>query len=114
MNTPSIDAADILSLVASMVVVVGLVVALGWMYSRFRLSGSGAGDAIKVIASRSMGAKERIVLIDVADQQLLLGVTAMQIQTLHTFGEPAIKVQANVDSAGFANRLRSAMSRAEK
>lgn len=111
MNKPGIEAADILSLGASMLVVVGLVVALGWLYSRCRFAGGGAGDVIKVVASRAMGAKERIVLIDIAEQQLLLGVTAMQIQTLHTFDKPAVTAKAVVASEGFASRLRAALQR---
>lgn len=111
MNTPGIAASDILNLMASMVIVVSLVVALGWGYSRLRFSGGAAGDAIRIVASRAMGSKERIVLVDVGDQQLLLGVTAMQIQTLHTFREPAVKTPAVVETAGFANRLRAAMRR---
>lgn len=111
MNKPGIEAADILSLGASMIVVVGLVVLLGWLYSRCRFAGAGGGDVIKIVASRAMGAKERIVLVDIADQQLLLGVTAMQIQTLHTFGEPAVKAETLVASENFASRLRSALQR---
>jgi flagellar protein FliO/FliZ len=111
MNTPGIAAGDIMNLVASMVVVVGLVVLLGWAYSRFRFSAGAAGDVIKVVASRAVGSKERIVLVDVGQQQLLLGVTAMQIQTLHAFGSPVVEIPDAVQSAGFASRLRAAMRR---
>lgn len=114
MNTPTIDGADILSLGASMLIVVGLVVALGWLYTRMRFNGAGGGDVINIVATRSLGPKERIVLVDVGDQQLLIGVTTMQIKTLHTFDEPAVKVDVLTENAGFANKLRSALKRRDQ
>jgi len=43
---------------------------------------------MKVVASLSVGAKERVVVVEVNGQQLLLGVTAGGINTLHTLPEP--------------------------
>ncbi|MGI9271266.1 MAG: flagellar biosynthetic protein FliO [Woeseiaceae bacterium] len=114
MNTPSIDGADILSLGASMLIVIGLVVALGWLYTRMRFTGGGSGDVINIVASRALGPKERIVLVDIANQQLLIGVTTMQIKTLHTFGEPAIEIQDMAESSGFASKLRTALKRRDQ
>ena len=114
MNNPVIDGADILSLGASMLIVVAAVLALGWLYSRFRLSGTGAGDVINVVASRALGPKERIVLIEVGGQQLLVGMTATQVQTLHAFEQPVVNTPAIDDTPGFADRLRAAVRGATK
>ncbi|KAG1246504.1 hypothetical protein G6F65_020649 [Rhizopus arrhizus] len=43
---------------------------------------------MKLVASLSVGAKERVVVVEVNGQQLLLGVTAGGINTLHTLPEP--------------------------
>lgn len=114
MDNPVIDGADILSLGASMLIVVGAVIALGWLYSRMRFNGNGSGDVINIVASRAVGPKERLLLVEVADQQLLVGMTASQVQTLHTFDKPVIAEQAINEAPGFANRLRAAVRGAGK
>lgn len=114
MNNPVIDGGDILSMGASMLVVVAAVIALGWLYSRVRFNGGASGDVINVVASRALGPKERIVLIEVADQQLLVGMTATHVQTLHAFEKPVVTAPALDEAPGFADRLRAAVRGAAK
>ena len=114
MSNPVIDGSDILGLGASMLIVVATVIALGWLYSRMRFSGTGSGDVINIVASRTLGPKERLVLIEVADQQLLVGITATQVQTLHRFENSVVVGRAADESMGFADRLRAAVRGAAK
>ena len=69
----------------------------------------GASDVISVVATRPLGPKERLLLIEIADQQLLVGMTASQVQTLHVFDEPVTTKSAEAATGGFARRLRSAL-----
>jgi len=114
MDNPVIDGADILSLGASMLIVVAAVIALGWLYSRMRFTGTASGDIINIVASRALGPKERLLLVEVADQQLLVGMTAAQVQTLHVFDKPVVAEQAIDEAPGFADRLRAAVRGAAK
>tara|TARA_R110002049_G_scaffold21792_20_gene79186 strand:- start:11132 stop:11482 length:351 start_codon:yes stop_codon:yes gene_type:complete len=102
---------ELLSMAASLLVVVGSIVLLGWLYSRSKLAGSGNSEAITIVASRALGAKERLMLIEVADKQLLIGMTPAQVQTLHVFDAPVVTQQPPTETmpAGFAGRLRSAL-----
>lgn len=109
MSNPVIDGSDILSLGASMLIVVAAVVALGWLYSRMRFSSKSAGDVINIVASRALGPKERLVLVEVADQQLLVGLTATQVRTLHTFDKTVVATQQIDATPSFKDRLRSAV-----
>ena len=106
-STPIVGGGDIVSLLISMLIVVAVIVVLGWLYSRSRFVGGG-GDVIQVVASRALGTKERLLVIEVADQQLLVGMTATNVQTLHVFDKPVVIDRAPVDSSGFASRLRNA------
>ncbi len=106
-----VGGSEIASMVISMLVVVGAIIALGWLYSRSRLAVSGARDVINVVASRALGTKERLILVEVADKQLLVGMTSSQIQTLHVFDEPVVKEQpASEDNASFGDRLRDTLA----
>ena len=104
-----IGAPDFLNLGLSMMIIVATVVGVGWLYSRTRMAGQGARDVINVVASRPLGAKERLLLIEIADRQLLVGMTASQVQTLHVFDEPVVaKPDGNLNQP-FAGRLRNAL-----
>ena len=109
MSNPALEGPDILSLGASMVVVVAAVIVVGWLYSKLRFSGGATRGLINVISSRTLGPKERLVLVEVADQHLLVGITATSVQTLHTFDSPVTAEEAAAETGGFADRLKSAI-----
>ncbi len=108
--TPGIGGGDILSLGVSMVVIVAMILVVGWLYSRSRLAGGGSAELINVIASEALGPKERLLVVEVADQQLLVGMTASTVQTLHVFDKPLSVAAPAPDPAGFATRLRAAIA----
>ena len=108
-DTTTIGASELLSLGSSLVVIVIAIVALGWLYSRSRSLGGGNNDVINVMASRALGTRERLLLVEVADQQLLVGITASQVQTLHVFDKPVVTRKSTPMSPGFATRLKAAI-----
>ena len=110
--TSPVGGTELLSFMGSLVVVIGAIVLLGWLYSRSRTFGAANADAINIVATRALGAKERLMLVEVADKQLLVGMTASQVQTLHVFDTPVVTAAepvASTELAGFAGRLRSAL-----
>jgi flagellar protein FliO/FliZ len=68
--------------------VLALIVGLGWVLKRMPGSGFKPADGLRVVASLNVGAKERVVVVDINGEQLLLGVTAGGINTLHRLPEP--------------------------
>ncbi len=68
--------------------VLALIVGLGWLLKRMPGSGFKPAEGLRVVASLNVGAKERVVVVDVNGEQLLLGVTAGGINTLHRLPEP--------------------------
>ncbi|MEM1174603.1 MAG: flagellar biosynthetic protein FliO [Pseudomonadota bacterium] len=106
-----VGGSEIASMVISMLIVIGAIFALGWLYSRSRLAVSGARDVINVVASRALGTKERLILVEVADKQLLVGMTSSQIQTLHVFDNPVVtETTTSEDNASFGDRLRATLA----
>ena len=110
MSNPVIETPEVLTIGLSMLIIVGTVLGLGWLYSRARLGTGGAGHMIDIVASRGIGAKERLMLIEVGDKQLLVGVTAQSMTTLHTFDEPLAAGKSVAELSGFAGRLKAALS----
>lgn len=71
-----------------LMVIIGLIFALSWFVKRFT-QGAFAGNAhIKMLAAMPLGTRERLVLVETGGQQLLLGVTANSINTLHVLATP--------------------------
>ena len=109
-----VGGSEVLSMLVSLLIVVAAIIALGWLYSRSKLTGNGTRDVINVVASRALGTKERLLIVEVADQQLLLGMTANQVNTLHIFDKP-IDIKTDEPAVGlFAEKLKATLSEGRK
>ena len=98
---------DLLSLGGGLFVVVLAIVVLGVLYARTQGLRGGSSGIINIVATQAIGPKERIAVVQVADKQLLIGMTTTSVQTLHVFDEPV--ATAPEPRAKFAERLKSAM-----
>jgi flagellar protein FliO/FliZ len=86
-HAPVSSAGNLAQVTVSLLLVLGAVFLAAWVVRKLRGLGSVRSDVIKIIADLPLGTKERAVLIQVGSQQLLLGVTAGQINTLHVLAE---------------------------
>lgn len=94
------------SVAAGLVLIVALILALGWFLRRFNQGGLFNNSSIKIIATLPLGTRERLAVVDVGGQQLLLGITATQINTLHVFDEPVIAAgDSSSASSDFGKKL---------
>lgn len=94
------------SVAMGLVLIVGLILILGWFLRRFNQGGLFHNSSIKILATLPLGTRERLAVIDVGGQQLLLGITATQINTLHVFNEPVIQPGDNTPAASdFGKKL---------
>jgi flagellar protein FliO/FliZ len=103
-----VGAGDILSVGASLVLVVAAIVLCGWLYSRaqgLKIRGDGV---ISIVATQALGPKERILLIQVADKQLVVGMTSSQVSTLHVFDQPVVPREPDGGQrTNFGDRFRA-------
>ena len=91
-NTPQVGKhvmanMDAGSMVLSLLMVLALIIICALVLKRFNLTQQGVSQ-LKVVTSLSLGAKERVVVIQAGDQQLLLGVTAQQVTLIERLAEP--------------------------
>ena len=96
-------------LMLGLAVVLGAIAAAAWLLRRFGRVSSAIGGIIKIVGGVSMGPRERVVLLQVGNTQLLLGVTPGRIQSLHVLDEPVPACDINTDTHGFAGRLAAAI-----
>ena len=75
-------------LVLGLLLVLGLIFALAWLLRRVQQAGPRQGQVIELISSRALGARDRLVLVQVGNEQILLGLTPGRITPLHVLKEP--------------------------
>ena len=80
----------LLQVLGSFVVVILLLVAVLVMLKRFNGVSTSMGGDMRVVSSVGVGQRERAVLVQVGEQQFLLGVGPGNVRTLHIFDEPAV------------------------
>jgi len=81
--SPGVSSGTYLQAGFALILIVGLLAATAWM-ARKVSGGKGFGQAgLKVIGGVALGPRERIVLVEVGDDWLVIGVVPGQIRTLH-------------------------------
>src|SRR4051794_30747184 len=89
-HAPVSTAGSLAQVTLSLLLVLAAVFAAAWFVKRLRGFGKFGANIIQVIADAPLGTKERAVLIQVGNQQLLVGVTANQVNLLHVLTEPVV------------------------
>jgi flagellar protein FliO/FliZ len=64
--------------------VLALILGAAYLLKRVQPARFGGSKLLKLIAQLGVGTRERIVVIEIGDQWLVLGVTPGSIRTLHT------------------------------
>jgi flagellar protein FliO/FliZ len=101
-----------LRMLGALALLAASLVGLLYLARRFGAPG-GAGAEIRVLASRPLGSRERIVLVAIPDAVLVLGVTRERIQLLERIGDPERigELGRKPDPPDFARAFRRAMGR---
>ncbi|MDD5335602.1 MAG: flagellar biosynthetic protein FliO [Rhodoferax sp.] len=86
---PSHAAAGLLQAGFGLALVVGLIFLCAWAVRRFGLQPSGGNRLLKVVSSVMVGQRERVVVVEIGDSWLVLGVSAGQVRALHTMAAQA-------------------------
>jgi flagellar protein FliO/FliZ len=88
-------AGGLLRVTVALLVVLAAVLAAAWLARRMRaIGGGGSSSSLELLAQLPLGTRERAVLVRVGDRQLLLGVAAGNIRTLHVLEPQASAANA--------------------
>jgi flagellar protein FliO/FliZ len=107
--TPPLNTGTLFETLFGLLIVLGCIVLVAWLLKRTNRFHTSANGQLKIIAGLALGARERIVLVQVGEQQLLVGITSQQIQTLHVLDQPIDSEEATPISAPFAEKLNQAL-----
>jgi flagellar protein FliO/FliZ len=78
-----------LRMVLSLGAVLALVAGLAWVAQRLRAGGRLKTGLIEIVSGVSLGAREKVVLLRVGQEQVLVGVSPAGMRALHVMRDPA-------------------------
>ncbi|MCW8328188.1 flagellar biosynthetic protein FliO [Photobacterium sp. SDRW27] len=116
MPTFAAPAADmnIATTLAALVLVVVLILFLAWLLKRMKLPGLQGGDSsMKILRQLPLGQKERIVLLQVGEEQMLVGVTQQNISLLSKLEQP-LSMDETQGGGEFASHLSKLLKKDDK
>ena len=100
---------QLLQLVLGLLLVVGLIFVLAWLMRRVQRAGPAGNQVIELVGSRALGPRDRLVLVQVGNEQVLLGVSPGSITALHVMTEPVAVPETQSATPEFARRLMEAL-----
>nr|WP_207201715.1 flagellar biosynthetic protein FliO [Pseudomonas sp. TH41] len=109
-------AGQLTQLVFGLLLVLGLIFFLAWLLRRVQQAGpAGKGQVIELIGSRALGPRDRLMLVQVGNEQILLGLSPGTITALHVLKEP-VQVPSGAEKATpeFAQRLLEMLGKDQK
>jgi flagellar protein FliO/FliZ len=114
-SAPQVAAAvgvgNVLQVFVALLLVVVLIVITAWLIRRFSGATFSRNGALKLLGGISVGQRERIVLVQAGEVQLLLGVAPGEVRTRHVVDKPVlVDTTEGKGAERFAERLVSAMN----
>lgn len=85
----------LLQVIGSFVVVILLLVGVLVLLRRFNGVSSQLSGNMRVISSVGVGQRERVVLLQVGEEQILVGVGPGNVRKIHAFDEPVVEPLAS-------------------
>ncbi|ROL63114.1 flagellar biosynthetic protein FliO [Pseudomonas vranovensis] len=108
-------AGQLTQLVLGLLLVLGLIFVLAWLLRRVQNAAPGSGQVIEILGSRSLGPRDRLLLIQVGKEQILIGHSPGTIEALHVMAEPVeVPASARQATPEFAQRLMELMGKDQK
>jgi flagellar protein FliO/FliZ len=110
------DGAGLLRATLGLAVVLALIFAVGWVMRRLAPARAG-GNALRIVAAQALGARERVVVVEVGDQWIVVGVAPGNVRGLATLPRgslPAAETMPFPAAQGFAALLARATRRAPR
>ncbi len=94
---------DLAATFGSLVLVIALILFLAWLIKRLQAPALGNQKGLKIVTQIPVGTKERIAVVQVGEEQFLVGITAQSIQLISKLDSPLS--QEELASTPFASQL---------
>ena len=105
------SAGGMLQVLLGLGVVLALMFGSLWLLKRLSAPRGSAAGLVRVITAAAVGARERVVVVEVGDTWLVLGVAPGRVTTLHQLPRRDLPPAGPLAGGEFAERLRNLLGR---
>lgn len=110
LSTEPVGITNYLQMFFGLFIIVALIFGMAWFMRRMGRINGIESSGLKVISGVSVGQRERVVLLQAGDTQLLVGVAPGQVTALHVMDEPITSPSLSQDAnKGFSEKLHAAI-----
>ncbi|MGI1677444.1 MAG: flagellar biosynthetic protein FliO [Cellvibrionaceae bacterium] len=88
-----------------LIIIIAMIFGVAALAKRFGAGTMLNNQHLKIVSTLSLGQKEKIVIIEAGEQQLLLGITSQQVTNLHTFDESVIDLKTKKEMSDFTHKI---------
>jgi len=108
-------AGQLTQMVLGLLAVVGLIFVLAWLMRRVQQATPRGGQVIDVVGAKALGPRDRLVLVQVGEEQILLGISPGRITPLHVMNKPVnAPSKPEQTTPEFAQRLMELLGKDQK
>jgi len=113
---PHATAEQMIKMVLGLLFVLFMIFLLAWLFKKYVGVGVTSSASLKAVAGVSVGQKERVVLVQVGERQILVGVAPGQVNMLYSLEkDDEIKFAGKSQAKNpFAEKLKQSLTRMEK
>jgi flagellar protein FliO/FliZ len=99
----------------ALLVVLGLVFAAAWIIRKSRMLPGASSSGIRIVAQQWLSTRERLLLVEVGKEQVLIGVSPQGMVLLHQLDEPVPVDDQTTDTGGkrFASELQRLLGKSD-
>ena len=112
--SPVVSTESMLQLSASLLIVLALIALIAWLFKKIGFHPANRTGLLKIISSASVGQRERVVIAEIDDTWLILGVASGQVNLLHQMHKksPSVDEPARpVAASRFTENLQASLER---
>jgi flagellar protein FliO/FliZ len=103
-----------LQMFAGLAVVIAAIAGCAWLARRAGLAQASGGQLMKLVSALPVGAKERVVVVELGDQWLVLGIAPGRVSSLATLPRGTLPEGMSAPVFGFAALLEKARKHAPR
>ena len=100
----------LLKLTGGLLFIVAAIFVLAWLLRKLNVNHAATPGLIRIVAGINVGARDRILLLQVGDEQILVGMSPGRISRLHELKQPLEAPLGQVAGGAFAARLAGLMN----
>jgi len=113
-NKP-LGASDFFQVILGLGFVLVSIIVLVWIMKKLNRFSLSKNDQLQVVAAINVGSREKVIVLQVGETQILLGITPNTINSLHVLDKALPVPEKNeIFANGFPNKLLDALKKKER